>query len=101
MWLGNDTHPEPAMHDVMTIGIPMIAILFGIFWNQRAVDKLEVHMDKKFVEFDRRFSGRFDGVDSRLNRLESRMDRMQADLSGFYREMGRMDAEITHLKDQK
>ena len=78
------------MHDVMTIGIPMIAILFGIFWNQRAVDKLEVHMDKKFGEVERRF-----------DRVESRMDRMQADLSGFYREMGRMDAEISHLKDQK
>ena len=85
------------MHDVVTVGIPMIAILFGIFWNQRAVDKLEVHMDKKFGEVDRRFGE----VDRRFDRMESRMDRMQADLSGFYREMGRMDAEITHLKGQK
>ena len=78
------------MHDVVTVGIPMIAILFGISWNQRAVDKLEVHMDKKFGEVDRRF-----------DRMESWMDGMQADLSGFYREMGRMDAGITHLKGQK
>ena len=92
------------MHDVVTVGIPMIAILFGIFWNQRAVDKLESHMDKKFGEVDRRFGEvdrRFGEFDRRFDRIESRMDRMQADLSGFYREMGRMDAEITHLKGQK
>ena len=60
------------MHNVVTIGMPMIAILFGIVWNQRAADKLEIQMDKRFGEVDRRF-----------DRMESRMDRMQADLSGF------------------
>ena len=59
----------------------MIAILFAIFWNQRAVDKLEVHMDKKFGEVGRRFNE----ADRRFDRIESRIDQMQADLSGFSR----------------
>ena len=50
------------MHDAITAGIPVVAILFGILLNQRGLDKLE---------------GR---VDSRFDRLEKRMDTMQADL---------------------
>jgi hypothetical protein len=50
------------MHDTITVGIPVMAILFGILFNQRGLDKLE---------------GRFD-------RLEKRMDTMQSDLSRFY-----------------
>jgi hypothetical protein len=51
------------MHDTITVGIPVLAILFGILFNQRGLDKLE---------------GR---VDSRFDRLEKRMDTMQSDLS--------------------
>jgi hypothetical protein len=47
------------IHDTITVGIPILAILFGILFNQRGLDKLE---------------GR---VDSRFDRLEKRMDVMQ------------------------
>ncbi len=29
------------MHDALTVGIPVLAILFGILLNQRGLDKLE------------------------------------------------------------
>jgi hypothetical protein len=47
------------MHDTVTVGIPVVVILFGILFNQRGLDKLE---------------GR---VDSRFDRLENRMDTMR------------------------
>jgi len=71
------------MHDTLTIGIPLVAILFGILFNQGAVDKLETRID-----------GRFNAVDARL-------DRMQADLSQFYRTLGQHDADIVNLKEKK
>ncbi len=71
------------MHDTLTVGIPLVAILFGILFNQRAVDKLENRMD-----------ARFNAVDARFNAVDARLDRMQADLSQFYRTLGQHDAEI-------
>jgi hypothetical protein len=53
------------MHDAITVGIPVLAVLFGMLLNQRGLDRLE---------------GR---VDSRFDRLEKRMDTMQSDLSRF------------------
>jgi hypothetical protein len=60
------------MHDVLTVGIPVFVILFGILLNQRGLDK-----------------------------LEARLDRMQADLSMFYRTLGQHDADIEHLKKNR
>ena len=60
------------MHDTITIGVPVLAILFGILPNQRAVDKLEARMD-----------ARFNAVEARFNTVDARLDRMQADLSQF------------------
>jgi hypothetical protein len=68
------------MHDAITAGIPVLVILFGILFNQRALDKLE---------------GR---VDSRFDRLEKRMDTMQADLSRFYQVLGEHSGKIEMLQ---
>jgi hypothetical protein len=68
------------MHDTITVGIPVLAILFGILFNQRGLDKLE---------------GR---VDSRFDRLEKRMGTMQADLSRFYQILGEHTGKIELLQ---
>jgi hypothetical protein len=67
------------MHDAITVGVPVVAILFGILLNQRGMDKLE---------------GR---VDSRFDRLERRMDAMQADWSRFYQVLGEHSGKIEML----
>jgi hypothetical protein len=58
------------MHDALTIGIPVLAILFGILLNQRGLDRLEARLDRVHSE------------------LSARLDRMRADLSMFYRTLG-------------
>jgi hypothetical protein len=68
------------MHDTITVGIPVLAILFGILFNQRGLDRLE---------------GR---VDSRFDRLEKRMDNMQSDLSRFYQILGEHSGKIEMLQ---
>jgi hypothetical protein len=68
------------MHDTITVGIPVIAILFGILFNQRGLDKLDSR------------------VDSRFDRLEKRMDIMQADLARFYQILGEHGGKIEVLQ---
>ena len=68
------------MHDSITVGIPVLAILFGILYNQRGLDRLE---------------GR---VDSGFDRLEKRMDTMQADLSRFYQILGEHSGKIEMMQ---
>ena len=70
------------MHDTVTVGIPVVVILFGILFNQRGLDKLE---------------GR---VDSRFDRLENRMDTMQAGLSRFYQVLGEHGGKIEMLQEK-
>ena len=64
------------MHDAVTIGVPLIAILFGVLLNQQGLRDLRATME------------------SRFNSVDTRLDRMQADLSQFYRTFGEAIANI-------
>jgi hypothetical protein len=57
---------------VLTVGIPSILILVGIFLNN-----------------------------ARFNTIETRLTTMEGDLRQFYRDLGRHDADISSLKDQR
>jgi uncharacterized small protein (DUF1192 family) len=69
------------MHDTLTIGIPVLTILFGILLNQRGLDKLEL-----------RLSDRMNGLEGRIADLTARIDRIQADLARFYQILASMAA---------
>ncbi|MGD0798750.1 MAG: hypothetical protein ABR910_13625 [Acidobacteriaceae bacterium] len=64
------------MHDTITVGIPVMAILFGILFNQRGLDRLECRFD----------------------RLEKRIDVIQSDLSRFYQILGGQGGKIEMLQ---
>lgn len=104
------------MHDTLTIGIPVLVILFGILFNQRGLDKLETRLDARINGLEGRMdrglselSSRIDRVHSeltgRLDRMQSdinsRLDRMQSDLSMFYRTIGEHETEIDYLKKNR
>jgi hypothetical protein len=75
------------MHDTITVGLPILAILFGILLNQRAVDKLEAKVDRLEARMETCFSV-----------IQSRLDRMQADLTQFYRILGDHGPRIDALE---
>ena len=89
------------MHDVITVGVPVLAILFGILWNQRGLDRLESRLDK--VEAG--LNARIDSLSARMDRMQSeltgRIDRLQADLAQFYQILGEHGADIQALKDDR
>jgi len=60
------------MHDAITVGIPVVAILLGILLNQRGLDRLGSRLDKLETK-----------IETLLTRMDSRIDRIQADLAQF------------------
>lgn len=75
------------MHDALTIGIPVLAILFGILWNQQGLRDLRNDMTGLRNEIITRFAG-----------TDARLDRVQADLAQFYRTLGQHDAKLDALE---
>lgn len=84
------------MHDAITIGVPVLAILFGILFNQRGLDRLETRIENVRAEIkEARAEAKADNL-----HLISRIDRMQADLSQFYQILGKHEGTIETMKRQ-
>jgi hypothetical protein len=79
------------MHDAFTVGIPILAILFGVLWNQQALRDLKIELKGELQSFRSEVLGRFSAVDGRL-------DRMQSDLSMFYKTLGEHGARIENIE---
>ena len=49
------------MHDTLTVGLPILVILFGTFWNQNkfedAIDKLKKRMEDRFTSSRAKWTG--------------------------------------------
>jgi len=99
------------MHDAITLGIPVLAIFFGILLNQRGLAELkaDVKSDISTLKSDMTelksdlksdMTELKSNLKSDINRLESKIDRVQADLIQFNRELGRHDARLDNLESK-
>ncbi len=72
------------MHEVALsagpVAVILIGILFGIFYNQRAIDKLEARMDSNFAS------------------VRHTLDIIQSDLKVFDRILGQHEEAIVIIK---
>lgn len=68
---------------LFSIGIPSLLIVVGFLYNNSRLNTIESTMNLGFQD-----------VRSRLNTIES-------DLRQFYRDLGRHDADIVTLKEQR
>lgn len=82
------------MHDLIVVGIPVLAIIIGIFYNQHGLSALEGRLETRFASID----ARFNGIDARFNSIEERLDGMQRDMHEFYRILGDHGARIERLE---
>ena len=64
------------MHDVITVGIPLLAILAGVLFNRSDVKDLRTEMI------------------SRFNKVEDHLGRIDADLRQFYHLTGKLEARM-------
>jgi len=82
------------MHDAITVGIPVLAILFGVLWNNQGLRDLKGDLKDLRGEM----LGQRAELMGHLLRLETKFDRMQSDLAQFYRILGEHGARIDNLE---
>jgi DNA anti-recombination protein RmuC len=75
------------MHDVVVVGVPLIAILFGILFSRNDVKELRADMQAQFNKMDGRF-----------NKIEDHLGRIDADLRQFYHLTGKLEARMDGLE---
>jgi septal ring factor EnvC (AmiA/AmiB activator) len=81
------------MHDAITLGIPVLAIFFGILLNQRGLAEFKADVKSDMTELK-------SNLKSDINRLESKIDHVQADLLQFNRDLGRHDFRLDNLESK-
>jgi len=75
------------MHYVLTIGIPVFAILAGVLFNRNDVKDLRGEL----MAFRAEVNGRF-------NKVEDHLGRIDADLRQFYHLTGKLEARMDSLE---
>jgi hypothetical protein len=68
------------MHDIVIVGIPLIAILAGIFFNRSDIKELRTEMI------------------SRFNKVDDRLERIDADLRQFYHLSGKLEGRMDAIE---
>ena len=56
-------------HDAVTIGVPVLAILFAALINRSDLHRLEDRIDKRFDDRETRFEALFAAIDARFDML--------------------------------
>jgi hypothetical protein len=82
------------MHDAITVGVPVLAILLGILLNQRGLERLDLRIDKLDMRIDKLDAK----MESRFVHMEGRIDRIQADMAQFYLILGEHGAKIENMQ---
>ena len=80
------------MHDVVVVGIPLLAILVGIFFNRSDLKDLRVEMNTRFNQID-------GNVNDRFNRIEDRLAGIDADLRQFYHLTGKLEGRVDAIEN--
>ena len=68
------------MHDVVVVGVPLLAILAGIFFNRNDLKDLRAEMNARF------------------NKVEDRLAGIDADLRQFYHLTGKLEGRVHALE---
>ena len=74
------------MHDIVIVGVPLIAILAGIMLNRQDVSSLRTDLRSEIGSLRSEMNGRFDSI--------------QRDMREFYGEQARHDVRIAALEQK-
>jgi hypothetical protein len=75
------------LHDVGIVGVPVILILAGLFFNNKGLSELRAEINE-----------RFNKVDQRFDKVDDRLDRTDADLRQFYHLAGKLEGRVDSIE---
>jgi DNA anti-recombination protein RmuC len=75
------------MHDIVIVGVPLVAILAGIFFSRSDIKDLRAEMRSEFNK-----------VYDRFNKVEDHLGRIDADLRQFYHLTGKLEARMDAIE---
>ena len=82
------------MHDLVIVGVPLLAILAGIFFNRS--DGKDLRSEMKDVRSE--IKDLRSDMQARFNKMEGHLDRIDADLRQFYHLTGKLEARMDSLE---
>jgi len=82
---------------LLSIGIPSLLIVVGFIYNNSRLSTIEANVNARFNSVD----GRFGSIETNFQEIRARLNTIEADLRHFYRELGKHEAEIANLKEQR
>ncbi len=82
------------MHDVIVVGIPLLAILAGILFNRNDIRELRGEIGTVRGEINSLRSEMY----SRFDKVDTQLGGINADLRQFYHLTGKLEADVETLK---
>ena len=79
------------MHDVIVVGVPLLAILAGILFNRNDIKDLRGEMHGLRAKMNAGFEVRF-------NKVEERLAGIDADLRQFYHLTGKLEGRVDAIE---
>ena len=79
------------MHDLVNVGLPILAILAGVLLNRAEVKELRSEMRSEFKELRNEMNSRFNAVDARFNAVD-------AELRYFHGYAGKLEGRIDSIE---
>lgn len=93
------------MHDVIIVGVPLIAILAGILLNRQDVNNLRAEVRADISSLRAELQAHTGSLRNDINSLRADMvslrDEMHREFREFYRTLGQHDARIDALEKSK
>jgi DNA anti-recombination protein RmuC len=86
------------MHDVIAVGVPLLAILAGILFSRNDIKDLRAEMNARFNQIDGNVDARFNKVDDRFSKVEDRLSAIDADLRQFYHLTGKLEGRVDAIE---
>lgn len=89
------------MHDIVTVGVPLLAILAGVLFNRSDSKDIRAEIGGLRGELGGlrgEMNARFGEMNSRFNKVEDHLGRIDADLRQFYHLTGKLEARMDSLE---
>ena len=86
------------MHDVIIVGVPLLAILAGVLFNRNDTKDMRLEMRAELKDIRAESKDLRAEMNARFNKLDDHLGRIDADLRQFYHLTGKLEASMDAIE---